>query len=115
MIEFKFVGRIDSFGELKEGVSKSGKDWKRLDFVCVVPDGRHEDRIAVSASNDVAMAVSKCELGEDVSVRGYIYAREYNGRYYNNLDVAEIHRKGEAKAQEAATAAAQDGNEDLPF
>ena len=121
MITFKFRGNITEIGELKQGTSKSGKDWSRIDFVCEVADGRYSDYIAVTASNEVAHTINSCDIGEEIAVEGYIYAREYNDRYYNNLEVTKVYRH---KAQApntpiapvtAPAPAAQEGADDLPF
>lgn len=127
MITFQFRGLVDSIGEFKEGTSKAGKDWRRVDFVCEVKEGRYSDYIAVSASNELADIIGECELGEEIAVKGFIYAREYNGRYYNNLEASEVHRHKAAIPATAAAPApapaprprpaapAQEGEDDLPF
>lgn len=120
MITFKFRGLIDSIGELKEGTSKAGKDWRRVDFVCEVKEGRYSDYIALSASNEVADIIMDCELGDEIAVEGYIYAREYNGRYYNNIEAAKVYTHQNARPAAPAAPApaakpADDGADDLPF
>ena len=122
MVTFQFRGRIDSIGELKQGVSAKGKEWKRVDFVCVIPDGRYEDRISLTASNEVADTIYSCDLDEEVAIKGYIYAREYQGRYYNNLEVSEVFRHKAEQAQAPAPAptptqaqASNSAIDDLPF
>ena len=92
MVNFEFKGRIHEIGELKEGTSQKGKDWKRIDFVCSVRTDRFEDFVAVSASNAMADVIKDCDIDEEIAVKGYIYAREYNGRYYNNHEVTDVER-----------------------
>lgn len=126
MITFKFRGTIDSIGDLKEGTTKNGKDWKLINFVCDVPDGRYSDKIAMQASGDNADIIAACAIGEEIAVEGYIYAREYNDRYYNNLEASKVYRHTSARPATATPAYApapvppapqvnDNPDDDLPF
>ena len=81
MITIKFRGKIDSIGEVKGGISqKKGKEWKVVDVICAVQEGRYSDKIIMTAPNEVVDEVLECRIGEEVAVEAYIYAREYNDR-----------------------------------
>ena len=127
MITIKFRGTIDSIGEVKGGISqKTGKEWKMVDVIFDVPEGRYSDKIIMTASNEVVDEVLDCRIGEEVAVEAYIYAREYNDRMYNNVNLFKLYRHSAARpAAPASTpqatapaynAPANDNpDDDLPF
>ena len=66
MITIKFRGTIDSIGEVKGGVSqKTGKEWKMVDVIFDVPEGRYSDKIIMTASNEVVDEVLDSSLDEE--------------------------------------------------
>ena len=66
MITIKFRGTIDSIGEVKGGISqKTGKEWKMVDVIFDVPEGRYSDKIIMTASNEVVDEVFEVEVLED--------------------------------------------------
>ena len=113
MIITKFRGTLDSIGEVKGGVSqKTGKEWKMVDVIFDVPDGRHSDKIIMTASNEMVDEILACQIGEEVAVEAYIYAREYNDRMYNNINLSKLYRHSTARP---AAPANDNPDDDLPF
>lgn len=120
MITFNFTGSIFALGELKEGYKRDGSTWRRIDVVCEVPDGRFTDKIAFTAMDGNADILAGCREGDEISVEGYIYAREWNDRYYNNLQASKVSPLRQPIAQPAAAATAPAPtapavHDDLPF
>lgn len=116
MITFKFRGTIYSIGEFKEGTRKDGTTWCRVDVVCDVPDGRYTDKVVFTASDANADIISNCEVGEEIAVEGYIYAREWNEKFYNNLQASTVYVHGaQAQAAQPAATPANNDDNDLPF
>lgn len=107
MIITKFRGTLDSIGEVKGGVSqKTGKEWKMVDVIFDVPDGRYSDKIIMTASNKMVDEILACQIGEEVAVEAYIYAREYNDRMYNNINLSKLYRHSAASPAAPARPAA---------
>lgn len=77
-------GKIVVESTLQSGVSKSGNNWSRKDYVIEIP-GKYPKKIAFSVMND---NIDKLGLavGQDVDVQIDIDAREYNGKWYNSIN-----------------------------
>jgi hypothetical protein len=72
--------------QLESGVSKSGKTWKKQTVV-IDTGGEFNNEIAVSAFGDEKLeSLNKLEVGMEVKILCNVYSREYNGRYFHNID-----------------------------
>ena len=103
------------------GTSQSGKDWRKATVVIEQEDGSYTETYAVQAFDDKIDVVEKY-VGEKVDVKFTIRAREYNGRWYNDLRfqyVSPVEQEKPAQATKAAPAPApaqeEDNGPDLPF
>jgi hypothetical protein len=70
---------------LESGVSKSGKEWQKQSVV-IDTGGEFNNLTAVSAFGDKVDKLNTLELGMDVSILCNVYSREYQGKYYHNID-----------------------------
>ena len=79
-------GKVKSKLQLESGVSKSGKTWKKQTVV-IDTGGEFNNEIAVSAFGDEKLeSLDKLEVGMEVKILCNVYSREYNGRYFHNID-----------------------------
>ena len=71
---------------LESGVSKSGKEWQKQSIV--IDNGDEFNNLtAVSAfGNKNVEQLDRLELGMDVAILCNVYSREYQGKYYHNID-----------------------------
>ena len=70
---------------VESGISKSEKVWKKQ--TCIVDSGgEFNNEIAVSAFGDKLKDLDKLEVGMDVLIKCNVYSREYNSKYYHNID-----------------------------
>ena len=79
------TGKLVKKLELETGVSKAGKEWKKQSIV-IDTGGDFNNEVCVSAFGDKVERMNMLEIGMDVSVLCNVYSREYNGRYYHNID-----------------------------
>ena len=79
------TGTVKSILPLESGISKSGKEWKKQSIL-IDTGGDFNNEIAVSAFGDKIDSMNKLEIGMEVSVLCNVYSREYNGRYFHNID-----------------------------
>ena len=94
--------------QLESGVSKSGKTWKKQTVV-IDTGGEFNNEIAVSAFGDEKLeSLDKLEVGMEVKILCNVYSREYNGRYFHNID-------GYHFAIMGSEAPAPVESDDLPF
>jgi len=87
MSELKVSGKITSILDVEKGVSKAGKDWQKQNFV--IDTGEKFNNIICFQ----VFGVDKCEaltkynkVGDVVNVSFNVSSREFNGKYYHNLD-----------------------------
>lgn len=77
-------GKIIVESPLQTGVSKSGNNWSRKDYVIETP-GQYSKKIAFSVMNDNIDKLGLA-LNQDVDIQIDIDAREYNGKWYNSIN-----------------------------
>ena len=78
-------GTVKSKLDLESGVAKSGKTWKKQTVV-IDTGGEFNNEIAVSAFGEKLESMDKLEVGMEVKILCNVYSREYNGRYFHNID-----------------------------
>jgi len=107
---------------VESGISKSEKVWKKQ--TCIVDSGgEFNNEIAVSAFGDEKLAsLDKLEVGMEVKILCNVYSREYNGRYFHNIDGYHFAIMGSEARFEMASGNILDnkdtmmnGSDDLPF
>ena len=76
-------GKILVAQPIQSGVSKSGKDWKRQDFVLEVP-GQYPKKVAFTVMNDNVPNFGLA-VGQDVDIEIDINANEWQGKWYNSI------------------------------
>jgi len=96
--------------ELETGTSKkSGKEWKKQSIV-IDTGGEFNNEVCVSAFGDKLQQMNKLEIGMEVSVLCNVYSREYNGRYFHNIDGYFFTNQSNKSSDKI-----QNGEEDMPF
>ena len=78
-------GKLVKVLDLESGVSKSGKEWQKQSVV-IDTGGEFNNLTAVSAFGDKVDKLNRLELGMDVTILCNVYSREYQGKYYHNID-----------------------------
>ena len=80
------TGKLVKILDLEEGTSKAGKDWQKQSIVIDTGED-FNNLVCVSAFGEKNLnSLSKLEEGMDVTVLCNVYSREYNGKYYHNID-----------------------------
>lgn len=107
----EFTGRIIKALEPRGGVSnRTGNPWKMQDFVIEETVGQFPKRMAFNVFGEDNLNRFNIQEGQELTVSFDINAREYNGRWYNDVrvwNVAPAAQQGQpANAQAAAPATA---------
>ena len=95
--------------EVVSGVSQNGNQWQRMTIVLEIPGFQGSVfKQAFQVNGDSVNDVLLYSIGEKVEISWSIYAREWNGKWYNNVDLVKIkYQDGEQpKPQQAAPAQA---------
>ena len=104
------TGKLVKELELETGTSKkSGKEWKKQSIV-IDTGGEFNNEVCVSAFGDKLQQMNKLEIGMEVSVLCNVYSKEYNGRYFHNIDGYFFTNQSNKSSDKI-----QNGEEDMPF
>lgn len=95
----------------------------KREMVVIVEDGKYPQEINIEFVQDKVALLDTLQPGQEVTVSFDIRGREYNGRYFNNLQGWKIVAAGgeaavsaQAQPPGAYDAGGTDfGNDDIPF
>ena len=92
--------------EVQSGTSKNGYEWQRMTLILEIPgcQGSITKQVFQVTGEDVD-DVLLYNIGDRVEVSFSIYAREWNGKWYNNVDLVNIKLQDEQKQDAPAPAA----------
>ena len=95
----KIKARIKKIMEVQKGTSKSGHEWKRQDFI-VNQFTPFKDELCCSIFNDNISLMANRKEGETVELELTIKSREWNGKYFTNVNCDMIRPVSEADDDE---------------
>lgn len=110
--------------EVQSGTSKSGYKWERMTLCLEIPGFQGSVYKQVfQVTGDHIKDVLLYNIGDHVQVGFSLYAREWNGRWYNNVDLISITSPTGAVKSEPANERSNEETsldpaenpEDLPF
>lgn len=102
MSELTISGRIALILPLQTGTSKAGNPWKKQGYV-IDTGGQYPKKVCFSLFGD-KIDQFPIQAGQDVTVSIDIESREFNGRWYTEINAWNIVQTG---AQPAAPASQQ--------
>ena len=95
MALFYSKGTISHMSEITSGKSNSGRDWARMTLIIDIPGYQGSiTKLSFQVGTDRIDDVCAFKVGDKVEIGWSIYAREYNGRWYNNVDLVNIKSQG---------------------
>ena len=84
-------GIISQFGQVESGTTQNGNSWSRQVVVLDVAGfGNSFSKIALTAQNQRVEELQKYKIGDRVEVGYSVTAREWNGKWFNNVDLINI-------------------------
>lgn len=83
-IKGKIIQKLDPVG----GTSAAGNEWKKQSIIIETADN-HPRKVCVSLFGE-RIAANPCEVGDNVTARVDIESREYNGRWYTDVNAWSI-------------------------
>ena len=111
---------------VQSGTSARGP-WAKQEFILEFPDGNFTAQACFTAwGQDKVAELDKYQVGDHIKVSFNLKRREYNGRWYNDLQIWRLAPAGQAQAAQAAAPVYEapaptlddmpgDSEEDLPF
>lgn len=85
----------------------------KREMVVVVEDGRYPQEICLEFVQDKVALLDDLQPGQEVTVSFDIRGREYNGRYFNNLQGWKVVVQDDAASADDGHGAAYPGPEDF--
>lgn len=133
-MSFAVTGTVKEVLQTKQGVSASGKEWATQEFILTTDDSNYPCDICFRIFGNDKITECAVKEGESLQVFFDIRSRDYNGRWFTDINVWKIDRM--LKPNEAAPGVPndsqpqvnagfqqpaqtvqhqQDNNNDLPF
>lgn len=103
-------GKVKHILPIQSGNGAKG-EWKRQDIVVSFDDNGFEKNIAITFFGDKVDRLKGISEGRDVEVSVNVSSREYNGRWYTQVDGWKI----KADDSSPAHAPTSGGGSDVPF
>jgi hypothetical protein len=91
----EITGKLVQKLERETGVSEAGKTWEKQSILIEQAGADYNKEVAISFFGDKIKKLRDIEIGSDVSVSINLSSREYNGKYYHNIDGWFIAKFGE--------------------
>ena len=126
----ELTGKVIAVLEPKGGISKaSGNPWKMQDYV-IETNEQFPRRMCFNVFGEDKISQFNIQVGEEITVSFDINAREYQGRWYNDIRAWKVDRvtadqqavpavdapiANEAPVAPLPTVEAEESTDDLPF
>jgi len=123
---YKVQGTVKHVEDVETFEGRNGGSYRRQNIVVTEKDDRgYENDVALRAFGDTVAETEGLREGETVDVTFAINAREYNGRWYNDLNIIHVRTQAPAQSERRAATrakiddildgtAAPHGEDDLP-
>ena len=82
-------GKIDQILKPESGVSRAGKEWNKQDFV-IETDEQYPKKVCFTLFGDKTSLIEGLTPGSEVEVSFNLESREYNGKYFHNINAWKI-------------------------
>ena len=96
------TGKITKILAVESGTSKAGKEWKKQGFLVDTGDQYNPEVCFSLFGADKIAALESFSEGQEVEVSFNISSREFNGKYYHNIDAWKITATGAGQAPQNA-------------
>ena len=108
-------GKLVKILKQETGVSKANKEWKKQSIV-LEQDVEYNKEVVITYFGDNIRKLEAIKLGDTLTCNVNVSSREYNGKYYHNIDGWAC---GISSNFDNRTAIEEGldhkGNDDLPF
>jgi hypothetical protein len=94
MSKLSIKGKLKEKLTLENGTTKAGKDWKKQNFVIDTGDQYNPDVCFTLFGDEKVAILENFQEGQEVTVSFNVSSREFNGKYYHNIDAWKIEAGG---------------------
>lgn len=82
-------GKIIHILDPQSGTSQAGKDWKKQEFV-IETEEQFPRKVCFTLFGEKSELINQFSIGDDVEVAFNLESREYNGRWFHNINAWKI-------------------------
>ncbi len=117
-------GKVNQILKAESGVSRAGNEWKKQEFI-LETDEQFPRKVCFTTFGDKVDLLSGLKAGEEVEVSFNVESREYNGRWFTNVNAWKIDKvqedgnlpepPPEFRMEDIPPEPADDAANDLPF
>lgn len=93
-MEIKVVGTIEKLMPISKGVSSTGREWVKQDIVMSMANGQFVKHFTAAVMGQERIDNFKLRVGDNIVAYLDIDAKEYNGRWYNSINIWKVERVG---------------------
>ncbi len=93
-------GKLEQKLTVKSGTSKAGKEWMKQTIIINNGDQYNPNTAISFFGDDKVKMLEKFNVGQDISVGVNISSKEFNGKWYNQIDGWKVNT-GEVAANPA--------------
>ncbi len=118
------TGKVLQIMPITTGTSKAGKEWVKQEFVIETQE-TYPKKVCISVMGDKTQELKKYVPGNEIKVSLNLESREYNGKWYTNVNAWRIEGSTGGQAESPSTEgyventempSSNDGStDDLPF
>ena len=106
-------GKLEQKLTVESGTSKAGKEWKKQTIIINNGDQYNPNTSISFFGDDKVKMLEKFNVGQDLTVGVNISSKEFNGKWYNQIDGWKVNT-GEATPNPALNES-DESSGDLPF
>lgn len=82
-------GRVSQILNPETGVSRAGKEWSKQEFV-IETEEQFPRKVCFTLFGDKTSLIDGLSAGEEVEVAFNLESREYNGKWFHNINAWKI-------------------------
>ena len=84
-------GKIEQILKPESGVSRAGKEWNKQEFV-IETEEQYPRKVCFTLFGDKTSLISGLSAGQEVEVSFNLESREYNGKWFHNINAWKIEK-----------------------
>lgn len=113
----KIKGTVKEIRQKEEGISQKGNKWEKIRFVLTETKDQYPETLEFTSFNTAIDTLERTSVGDELDVTFTIRGREYNGRYFTDLNVVGLVNKTKEATPKQAKSSGENIaiDEDLPF
>lgn len=82
-------GRVEQLLPVQTGTSKAGKEWSKQEFI-IETEEQFPKKVCFTLFGDKVSLLNGISVGDQVEVFFNLESREFNGRWYHNINAWRI-------------------------